>query len=276
MRMPSNNLISVVLVIITFISSGTAQTPVAYVLEIQGDWHLNGNRSSVLRRWQKLPPRGTITIETPTPQARIVIARLNGEIFTGRKCKDEDCSQPIKLPQGNPQRSVLGVAFEGTAELLFGFSPFYSYSIHRTRTFGEALSDGVVKLDKGKIDFNPVLRQAGRYYVRWRSRPRFARSVKWTRPVSLRAEQGQPSLVEVSDFKPGLYEINLQRAVGDSYETFASGWVLVSTSAKYESMAASFRQAVDLTRQWGTMVEPDTSRQFLRAHLDYLAAQAGK
>jgi hypothetical protein len=275
MKMLSVNLFSISLVVISFTSlaaTQTSRTPVGYVLEIQGEWYLLGN-SGALKRWQKLPPGGTISIKTRTPDARIVIARLSGEIIDSRNCETGECSRPIKLPGNNTGRSLLGVVFNATTEFLLG-SPD-RYSLNRQRTFKVAI-EGVVRLDGGKIDFSPVLKQTGRYYVRWRARPRSGRAGEWSSPVGLKTELGQPALVAVSDFKPGLYEINLQNFTAGAYETFASAWVLVSTSPKYESAAASFQQAVELTEQWGTTVEPDTPRRFLRAHLDYLAEQAGK
>lgn len=262
------------LLVASYAPHGATQAPVGYVVEIHGDWYLNGNTASPLKRWQKLPPGGTLSIKPPTPDARIVVSDLSGKIIDSRNCEAVDCSRPFKLPGSSPQRSLLRVAFDATVGLLFG-SPD-RYSIHRNRTFGSALSDGVVRLEGGQIDLSPVLRQSGRYYLRWRSRPRSGETGKWSTPIGLRTERGQPALVAVPDLKPGLYEINLQRRVGDSYETFASAWVLVSTSPGHENAAASFRQAVELTEQWGDKVEPNTSRQFLRAHLDYLAEQAGK
>ena len=265
--------IAIVLVAFSSLFVVAAQTPVAYVLEIEGDWRLNRNSSTALKRWQKLPPVGSITIQAPAPDARIVIANLSGEIIDSRDCKSRDCSQPINLPKLSPRRSVLGLAFEAATDLLFGALP--RYSIHRNRTFA-GLSDGVAKLEKDQIDLTHLLKQTGSYYVRWRARPRRGRPAIWSNPVGLRMELGQPSLVSVTKVKPGLYEISLQRRTGESYETFASAWVLVSAAPKYDGAAAAFQQAVDLTEHWGTNVEPETAKQFLRAYLDHLAEQSAK
>lgn len=110
----------------------------------------------------------------------------------------------------------------------------------------------------------------------WRSLPRTSEPGKWSTPIGLRTERGQPALVAAPGLEPGLYEIDLLRREYDRYQTVASAWVLVSTAPGYENAAASFRQAVEFTEQWKGKVERDTSRQFLRAHLDYLAEQAGK
>lgn len=261
------------LIVFSPLSLVAAQTSIGYALEIQGDWRLNSNSSTPLRRWQKLPPGGSISIQVPTREAQIVIVSLSGQLIETRKCWKDDCSRPINLPKLRPQRSVLGLAFEAAAELIFGSPP--RYSVHRNRTF-DGLSDGVARLDKDQIDLTPLLKQTGRYYVSWRPRPLRGRPGRWSDPVGIRMQLGQPSLVPVTNFKPGLYEINLQRQTGEIYETFASAWILVSAHPNYDRAVASFQQAVDLTEQWGTNVEPYTSQQFLRAYLDYLAQQARK
>jgi len=254
-------------------SSIAAQTPVGYVLELQGNWYLNRNVSSVLRRWQKLPPASSISIEKPTPDDYIVVVSLSGEIIDSRHCHVDNCLRPINLPRAPAQRSWLQVMFQGTMDLLLG-SPD-RYSRHGIRNL-PALSDGVVKLEKGEIDFSPVLKNTGRYYLRWRARPRGGKAGNWSNPVSLNLKRGGTALVAVPDFKPGLYEVNLLRYEMGSYEPFASAWVLVSMPPEHENFAASFRQAVELTEQWESKVDSTTSRQFLHAHLDYLAGQARK
>nr|QEO73728.1 hypothetical protein [uncultured bacterium] len=118
-----------------------------------------------------------------------------------------------------------------------------------------------------------MLKQPGRNYLRWRARPHTDRQGEWSEPVALGKEQERPALVAVSGFKPGLYEVNLQRLKDGSYETFASAWVLVAAPSEYESATETFEKAVATTREWGNKVEPVTSRQFLRAHLDYLEQQ---
>jgi hypothetical protein len=245
------------------------------VLEIQGDWYLNGNSSSALKRWQKLPPSATLSINAPTSDAHIVIASLSGEIIDRRSCEIDVCSRPLKLPERISQRSVMLVVFDAALELLFGSPVRYERSLHRTRT-SEEVPDGVVKLDKGEIDFSPILKHTGPYYLRWRARPRSGQVGKWSSPVGLRTKGGQSMLVAASNFKAGVYEINLQRTVAGGYETFASAWVLVCASSQYRNAVASFQQAVRLTEQWDGKVESATSQQFLRAHLDYLAGQAGR
>ena len=97
MRMLLVNLLFVSSAVVLSAPPVSARTPVGYVLEVKGEWYLNGDYSRALRRWQKLPPEGTVSIKSPTPADRIVIARLNGEIIDKRSCDADLCSRPIKL-----------------------------------------------------------------------------------------------------------------------------------------------------------------------------------
>jgi hypothetical protein len=274
MRMISVLLLSISLLTAAFTLPVAAETPVGYVLEIQGNWYLDGNVSNVLSRWQKLLPSHTISIKKPTADDYIVIVDLGGKDIDRRRCDVDDCSRPINLPPAPAPRSLLQVMVQATMDLLFG-SPD-RYSLHRSRNLGRALSDGVVKLDRGEIDFSPALKNTGRYYLRWRAKPRDGQTGDWSDPISLNFERGGTAVVAAPHLRPGVYEVNLLRNVKGIYEPFASAWVLVSTPSDYESFATSFRQAVELTEQWENTAEPTTARQFLHAHLDYLAGQTHK
>ncbi|MDQ3802774.1 MAG: hypothetical protein M3416_02840 [Acidobacteriota bacterium] len=274
MRMLASRLLLTSFAVALCAPTVAGQTHVGYVLEIEGTWHLNGDASYALKRWQKLRPGNSISAGSPTPGHRIVIASLNGGIIESRRCEVDDCSKPLRLGGGGQRRSLPRVIFDATVELLLG-SPD-RYSLHRNRSYGGALADGVVKLEKGEVDLGPVIRTEGRFAVRWRALPRSGEAGNWSSPVALRPERGGPALVAAADLRPGLYEVNLMRSMAGSYEPFASAWVVVSSAAQYESLATSFRQAVALTEQWGSTVETETSRRFLRAHLDHLAERGGR
>lgn len=275
MRIVSASLLFISYALVSCVSPAAAQqTPIGYVMEIQGTWRLNEDTSRALERWQKLPPDSSIRVESPSPEDYIVIAGLSGGIIERRRCADGGCSQPLRLSTSTRRRSLTRVIFDATVELLLG-SPD-RYSIHRNRGYERALSDGIVKLDSGAIDFSPVVKSTGRYNLRWRALPRAGQAGTWSSPLVIRLERGRPALVAVPGFQPGLYEVNLLRSMGGHYEPFASAWVLVSSVAEYESAVTSFRQAVRLTEEWGDQVELETSRRFLRAHLDHLAGQASK
>jgi len=250
-----------------------AQASVAYVLEVDGNWFLASNSANLLRPGQKLAAGGVIRIDSPSRSNRIVIADLRGEIIITRNCEVEVCNRPIKLPDLPAQRSVVGVVFDAAMDLIWGAPD--RYSVHRSRS--DELSDGVVKLSEDKIDFGSVLKKPGRYYLRWRSVPVGSEAAsKWSDPTEVILQSQGLALVTVSSFKPGLYEVNLLRSMGNGYEPTAAAWVLVCASPSYEKCNSSFQEATELTKKWGDRVKPEAARLFIQAHLDSLARQASK
>lgn len=245
-----------------------AQTSIGYVLDFDGTWYLNGDRSNVLKRGAKLPAGGVIRIDSASRSNLLVIANLRGEIIITRTCETESCSRPIKLPENQPPRSFGSAIFDAAMGLIWG-SPD-RYSAHRSRS--EELTDGVVKLSEDKIDFTPVLKKPGRYYLRWRLVPGATEAAsRWSDPINVNIERD--SLAPAPAFKPGLYEVNLMRQMGNGYEPTGAAWVLVCSSPEYEQFSSSFREATELTKQWGDRVKPEAARLFLQAHLDQLAKQ---
>lgn len=262
--------LSISLLLLGISASTIAQTPVAYVLEVDGKWSLSSNSSNLLRAGQKLAAGGVIRIDSPSRSNRIVIANLRGEIIITRNCEVEVCSRPIKLSGVAAQRSLASVVFDAAMDLIWGAPD--RYSAHRSRS--DELSDGVVKLSEDRIDFGSVLRKPGRYYLRWRTVPAKSESAgKWSDPTAVILDPQGLALVTASSFKPGLFEVNLLRSMGNGYEPTAAAWVLVCAAPAYEKCNASYQEAVELTKKWGDQVKPEAARLFLQAHLDSLARQ---
>ena len=119
-----------------------AQTAVGYVQEIRGNWYLVGNSSQTLRQGQKLFAAGVVKRQSSSPDDRLIIANLRGEITNeSRRCGEQNCNQSIKLPNAGSSRSYLSEAYNSVMSLIWG-SPG-RYSIHRSR--GEELSHRIVK-----------------------------------------------------------------------------------------------------------------------------------
>lgn len=257
-----------VLIVIGFAAiSLAAQSPVGYVVEIEGNWVLNG--SNALSLGEKLPAAGSIRRQSSSRDDRITIADMRGNVLepVSRNCGNGNCSGVITLPRQARASSLWNVAFDTVMEAIWG-SP-NRYSAHRSRS-GE-ISDGVVKLTDGKIDLSSVLKIQGDQHLRWRVISQKEDSAaEWTKPVKLE------KTALVSGFQPGLYEINLVRSNGGNYEPVASAWILVATAADYEKAQASFRAAQELTKTWGDKVRPESMQLFLQASLDNLARKAVK
>lgn len=248
-------------------SSIFAQKYVGYVLDIEGNWVLNG--SNTLSQGEKLPAAGLIRLNSPSRFNRIVIANLRGEIIISRNCSVDNCSRAFSLPRQAPPSSMLNTAFDTVMEMIWG-SPD-RYSAHRSRS-GE-LSDGVLKLSGEKIDFSSILNDQGEQYLRWQVVSQNKDDCNmWSPPIKL----DKTAIVSTSDLKPGLYMFELMRRMGSNYETMSSAWVLVAGESDYENKSSSFQQAKKLTEKWGENVKPETVRLFLQAKLDDLAKQVVK
>jgi len=250
-----------------------AQTAVGYVQEIRGDWYLVGNSSQTLRQGQKLFAAGVVKRQSSSPDDRLIIANLRGEI-TGesRRCDEQNCSQSIRLPNGNPPQSYVGEAYRAVMNLIWG-SPG-RYSIHRSR--GEELPNGIVKFEKGKIDFGSILKTTGKYHLRWRA---VAASDKtetgdWLETTTTEVGEKQPAIAAAEKLKPGLYEVNLLRKRGANLEATPDyAWIFISAAADYEKNSRAFREAVETTEKWDGKVKSETVNIFLQAALDNLARQ---
>ncbi len=239
-----------------------AQNNVGYVLDIEGNWVLNG--SNALSQGEKLPAAGLIRLNSSSRFNRIVIADLRGEVIISRNCAIDNCSRAISLPRQAKPSSAWNTAFDTVMEMIWG-SP-NRYSAHRSRS-GE-LSDGVLKLSDETIDFKSVLNNQGEQYLRWQAISQNKDdSCIWSPPIKL----DKTAIVSPSDFKPGLYTFEMGRRMGDSYETTSSAWILVADEANYEKTRSLFQQAKELTEKWGETVKPETVRLYLQAKLDDLA-----
>jgi len=242
-----------------------AQSPVGYVLEIEGNWVLIG--SNALSQGEKLPAAGSIRRQSASRDDRITIADMRGNILDSRNCENGNCSRVIKLPRKAPSNSLVD-AVVGSLMEWFQTSPRRK-DLNQSRNDG--LSEDVVKLTDGNIDLSSVLETQGEQYLRWRVVSQKEDSAAdWTKPIKL------DKTALVSGFQPGLYEIDLMRRNGSNFEPIAAAWILVATPADYEKTRASFQEVQKLTKKWGDRVKPETTRLFLQASLDNLARKAVK
>ncbi|MGB8511036.1 MAG: hypothetical protein WCD76_21880 [Pyrinomonadaceae bacterium] len=268
--------LSFLMVVALSASYASAQQQVGYVLEINGKWFLDGNAQ--LAKGRVLPAGGTISAQSPTGDDYIVIVNLSGRrIIARRTCRDSDeCNHPIKLPRTvASEPSTMNVFMSSLMNLLGGEPDRYAIGTKR----GGDLPDAVVQLKDGALDLRPLFESKGKgtYYLRLRAIPREGKPSggKWTGPLTLNWEQTKPATVSASGLQPGLYELALLDRDGDDYlPSGASAWVLAGKPEEYGKMAASFQEAVALTRMWGADVTAEGVRGFLRAQLDRLATKS--
>lgn len=235
---------------------------VGYVLEIRGVWYLNGNPADTLRRWQPLPASSVIRVHSPSRYDAITVADMRGAILGRRECQT-DCLTPIRLPPPPAQPTLVRGILKTAMEWLWGSPDRYIAA----RSRGAELSDGIAKLEHGKVDLNSLLNIQGQYRCRWRL---LAPNEKVAAPAWSEAVELKP-IISFSEFKAGLYEFQALRKVVTGLEPVSSAWVLVVLPEQYGNTQESYDQAVRLTKQWEGKVSPETVQAFLRAHLDELA-----
>jgi hypothetical protein len=154
--------------------------------------------------------------------------------------------------------------------LLFGDPD--RYSIHRVRG-AEELSDSVVLLSNGKVDFRSAFGQVdrGRYYLALGklNKNKFAPE-RLIGPIVFDWDPDHPPIISIPNLHPGLYELSLVDRQGESISQGSNTWILVTGPRHFRKVAASFDEALALTKRWGNNVSTDAVRSLLRAHLDHL------
>jgi hypothetical protein len=270
------------LLILLFLTPRIARGQIGYVLDLNGRWILERNPSQDLTRGQGVPAKGVIRVESPTRENYIVIASPGGQIFERRQCsKPTECSRPLYLPAtrdiNRPPLTPLEVAFSTAMRLIFGDPD--RHSVHRVR--GGELFETVAELKEGgKADLSQVFKkmQKGQFYVRLRTLTTAGKATdsETLGPLKVDWDPATGSL-PVGQFLPGLYEISLIEPRGGDFEaTGINAWILLTDIRDYEQAAASFKEAVTLTENWGNQVKRETIRSFLRSHLDQLDSSATK
>jgi hypothetical protein len=267
----------IVVAIFWTLSEGDAQQQVGYVLDARGVWFVKGNTSQKLFKGSALPAGGEIRTTAPLERGSyIIIADRNGNIIESRYCSNPgECGRAIRLPKSGSKETPLTSRVVGAVMALVSAEPGkYASFISR----GSALEEAVVKLSDEQVDLAPVFKNmpVGRYLLRLeqvssKDRQRVATPVK---PVEFDWDPNKPSSLPVIGLMPGLYKVMLLEKEGDKYEpTDTDAWVFISGPGEYEQAAASFQNALTVTKQWGTKVRPDTIREFLRASLEHIATQ---
>ena len=129
-------LLAVLSAIVFGVVSIAAQNPVGYVLEIEGNWVLNGSNS--LSQGEKLPAAGSIRLQPNSSRdSRITIADMRGAIIKSLNCAVNGCARAFLLPcQTQPGTRELYLHFDDTDD--WGSRQISAHPVRR----GE-LADGV-------------------------------------------------------------------------------------------------------------------------------------
>lgn len=247
---------------------------VAYVLEVQGRWHVRQRPAEDLRKGSALQPKDTITPRQGfEPLDSIVVMGLGEQTLARRECKTRrDCGPPIQISDPSTAADPL-VTRIVRAVMSQWERDARKFTVYSGRGAADLLAEGVVRISDGRADLARILAlSAGTYTLTWQ-------------PVQESASEARPRAVPITgppgettvplDLPPGLYEV-LVFEEGSSPEdgALSEAWVLIAEPDSYPRLSQDFDAAVAATRPWAPKVHKETLRSFLRAYLFELASSS--
>jgi hypothetical protein len=252
---------------------------IGFVLDLNGTWFADG---SPVRKGQAVEAGAIVSL---SPQTRfdsgeiwnITIILLSNKLVK-RSCSTFDtCHSPLPLPSSmNQSPPALARMWDAVSRLIFAQPDRYASTIARGQEQqGIALPDAVVKLEAGRVLLTPVLKDVPARHLLLRvQRYMETNNSADVRMIPLDWRPGQTASVNAAGLSPGIYKLRLfdaDQPLGQPISEVA--WILLETSARYQSSFNEFEQASSLTRDWEAEVTSQDKRAFLRACLDHLAKE---
>jgi hypothetical protein len=261
----------VLLLVIATPFATKAQSTVAYVKDINGEWHLNGT-SSLLQKGKALAEGNQISFTASNvTHSFITIADLNGRTIIYRNCDNRGECNPFRISDPGVSPSILGRAYRAVMHLWETSPPRYVSFISRA---DGALVEAVVRLEPNQVYLAPALvkLRRGQYLLRFKSLSSQANSS--SQPISFFWDPGHPKPLPVPGLMGGLYELQLLDLTDKiKMEPGTEAWILLASGTNYQEATRSFEQVKTMTAQWGKDTTDETVRSFLRAYLDSLAGE---
>lgn len=275
---PSLRAAGAALVLLFAARGAGAQQTFGYVLDVRGEWLLNGGAK--LSKGSSLGVGGVITAADPSDGGSyIVIADRAGNIFERRACNNGgECARPIRLPNTAGAGQSYVSRMVGAAMRLWTSQPG-KYVAFISRSGGADLQEAVVRLDARQLDVSPVFRNmpGDRYFVRFEGIGKGPAAGAKPLEVEFEWNSERPAPLGAKDLGPGLYRVTVREvsllAPEEGEPSGNEAWVLVTTARDYRKAAPSFEAALNVTRQWGDKVRQTSVRQFLRATLEFITTQ---
>ncbi len=229
------------------LAAAPAAGSVGFVLDVRGDWVVEGGMGGKLRVGQALAAGATIRAAPPQPQWRLVIALANGTTLA-RSCDPvERCREALVLPDSTAEQPGFWGRAKAAAAALFGHPP---ERFAATLARGAAASDGVALLEAGTLHLDSILGDlpAGRYAVSLKSiEPAGAAAVVRDMPLAL-SEAAVGARIEVPGLAPGLYEMTVRAETNPDEAT--SAWVLALGSARHRQGREAYDAARATAARW--------------------------
>ena len=271
----------VIIVLTSFLLTGLvwsvegAGKGIGIVVNLSGDWFLDGNPPVRIKERDDLPAGGKIwwlpSTNLGSKDAFIEVQLRNGLTWRSH-CDTSPCNrkEPLTLPGAVDKE----LSWLEKAWVLIRIGPWAPYT--ETHTRGNDPEEGIAILSHGEINLRDVF---GRmtpdvYCLRFQSLDANGKPRNGSVPQKTIYdwEPGRPQLLSAAGLNPGLYEMELlDRETSNLAPTGRTAWVLIARPQDHQRLRESFQNAVDLTKKWDPEVSPRTVRVFLRAYLNALA-----
>lgn len=250
---------------------------VGHVLDIEGDWLLDGRANQSLGKGEELPGGGVIRIHSPSSYAFIIVRYADNQIVK-RYCRNRgECDQPILLPRVVQQQSSFLGSIVARGMAMFRRDPV-SPSVNAGRSADGTLREAVLQIKDGQIDLSNVFSEMknGDYDVLVARRMPDGKALEGgtTKQMQVKWDSGKATTAAAINLQAGLYELTLlEKRGGELKPTLTTAWFLASNPEQYAQTAAQFDEAARLTATWKKDVSEATARSFLRAFLIDLASE---
>jgi hypothetical protein len=271
------SLFLLLLLLFSFVSINAQDRVIGHVLELEGEWYLDGRPGQPLSPGNELPAGGVVRIPSPSRYSSIVIIYSANKQAVRKQCRNPgECQQPIILPRAvQRESSLLDSLYEGAMKWLRGSQPIPKP--HAGKSSDGKLREAVLEVAGGQVDLAPVFKEMskGTYYVQLESKIAGTSKTESLRanPIEVKWESGVATMIQSTAINPGVYEIVVLGRSGPEYNpTLTTAWFLVSSAEQYGQAAAQFREVNNSIATWKDVPE-ETSRVFLRALLIHLAAE---
>ena len=270
--MPSGTCIFVLLACLCLSAPVKAQErTIGQVLEIEGDWFLDSDKSKAISLNDDLPAGGVIRIPSPSRSAFIVIRYSANNQTISKRCRNQgECDQPILLPRAIHRQLTFRDYLVQHAMKILRLNQV-TPSVHSGRSPHGVLRESVVTMRGDQVDLAPVFAEMnnGSYDVRLQRRR--SKTSEEVSVLTVRRESGKTITSPITNLQPGLYEVVLlEKRSGEFKPTLTTAWFLVTHSNEYDRTMATFVEATKLTASWKKDVSEGTVRDFLRATLIHL------
>lgn len=252
---------------------------IAHVLDVEGDWYLDGRPGQALSKSDELPASGVVRVRSPSRYAFIIIQYSDNKRTISKRCRNSgECAQPILLPRAVHREASYWEIF---TEILFGSSrrnPVTGVS-NAGRSDDGTLREAVVRIKDGQVDLAPVFTEMnnGTYDMRLKRRMPDGKmaDVGSANSIKVKWASGTATTTTPANLQPGLYEIVLLEKRGAEYKpTLTTAWFLAGNLEQYADAVAPFCEATRLTASWKDDVSEGTARGYLRAFLIHLASES--